>query len=376
MKRLIPLILILALLFTGCSTWLDGSYDSITPHEADKTPADSGNKTVHRYSELYSALSKMVDNVTANGLLLVPDYDKAQLEADMELAIESLQMNNPIAAYALDEVRWELGTSGGQDAMAVAMTFSKAKAEILRIRKVSGMDACMGRIAEALADCDDRLVINVSRYSDTDFVQLIEDYALENPHIVMEIPKVTAICYPEEGAYRIVELTFTYENGRDRLRYMRNQVSPVFEAAVLNVSGDAAASEKFALLYAFLMERHNYTFNTSITPAYSLIRHGEGDAKAFAVVYAAMCREAGLECKVVTGTRNGEAWYWNLLSDGESWYHMDLLKCNQADGFCWHYDAEMTNYVWDYAQYPASVPVEPPVPSEPSETVPTTAPTA
>lgn len=372
MKRLMLLCLIFALLFTGCSTWLDGSYESITPHKADSAPSDTGNETVSRYGELYNALSRMVENVSANGLLFVPEYDSDRLTADMAMAIDALPKKHPIAAYALEEIQWELGTSGGQDAVAVTMKFNKSKTEILRIHKASGIDASMSYIAEALEDCDDRLVLNISRYNGDDFVQMIEDYAMENPHIVMEVPKVTAVFYPESGSNRIVELTFTYENSRDRLRSMRNQVSPVFRAAVLNVSGDAAAREKFELLYSFLMERHDYTFNTSITPAYSLIRHGEGDDKAFATMYAAMCREAGLECKVVTGTRNGEALYWNLLSDGEGWHHVDLLRCNQEDGFRWYLDAEMSGYVWDYAQYPASVPVQQPDPTVPAET---TAPT-
>ena len=368
MKRLLPLCLIMVVLFTGCSTWLDGSYHSITPHKADSAPSDAGNETVYNYSELYAALIRMVENVKDSGLLMAPNYREDRLADDMKWAVSSLMKENPVAAYALEDVQWEVGTSGGQTAVSVTMEFSKSKTEVLRIRKVASQAEAMGQIAKALEQCESRLVLYLSRYIGSDFVQLVEDYSAENPHIVMEVPKVTAISYPENRAIRIIELNFTYENSRERLRYMRNEVSPVFRAAVLNVSGDAEAPEKFELLYAFLMERHNYTYNTSITPAYSLIKHGEGDAKTFATVYAAMCREAGLECLVVTGTRNGEAWYWNLLSDGENWHHLDLLRCNQENGFCWHTDGEMTDYVWDYAQYPASVPVELPTPTVPPET--------
>ena len=374
MKRLLPFCLILVLLLTGCSTWLDGSYSSVTPHKADTTPVDIGDAAVSNYLELYVALRRMVESVTVSGMLQVPDYDEQLLPGDMDRALRTLRRENPYAVYALEEAEWELGTTGGKRVVAVTMTYSKAKAEVLRIRSVDGEQDCMDHIADALEQCDDRLVLHIKRYTGSDFVQMVEDYAMENPHIVMEIPKTTAISYPENGTERIVELTFTYENSRDRLRHMRSQVTPVFRAAVLNVSGDAEAPEKFELLYSFLMERHNYTVNTSITPAYSLIRHGEGDAKAFATVYAAMCRAAELQCVVITGTRDGEAWYWNLLYDGENWHHLDLLRCNQGgEGFRWYTDAEMTGYVWDYAQYPASVLQPLPTPAVPMET---TAPTA
>lgn len=363
MRRLLPICLILVLLLTGCSNWLDGSYSSVTPHEAEDALPDTGNVTVNYYAELYVALRRMVENVTTSSLLLAPEYNEAILKSDMERAIKVLRQENPVAAYALDEVHWELGTSGEQIAVAVNMTYTKAKAELLKIRRVSSEADGMEQIAKSLEQCDDRLVLYIERYSGNDYVQQVANYAMDNPQIVMELPKVTAVTYPETGSQRIVEFTFTYENSRDNLRYMRNHVSPVFRAAALNVSGDAEPAEKFELLYAFLMERHNYTVKTSITPAYSLIRYGEGDAKAFATVYAAMCREAELECKVVTGTRDGETWYWNLLFDGESWHHLDLLQCSQDQGFCWHLDGEMINYVWDYAQYPASVLADLPTPA-------------
>ena len=368
MKRLFPLFLILVLLLTGCSTWLDGSYSSITPHKADSAPVDIGDEAVSSYAQLYRALRRMVESAAGSGMLQVPDYDETQLPGDLERALIALRRDNPFAVYALEDVKWELGTTAGQKVVAVTMSYSKAKAELLRIRKVRNDTEGMSLIADALEQCDDRLVFHIAQYGGSDVVQMVEDYAADNPHIVMEVPKVTAISYPENGQERIVELTFTYENSRERLRYMRNQVSPVFRAAVLNVSGDAEEPEKFELLYSFLMERHHYTVNTSITPAYSLIRHGEGDAKAFATVYGAMCREAGLQCLVVTGTRNGEAWYWNLLYDGENWHHLDLLRCNEESGFGWNHDGEMTDYAWDYAQYPEAILLEEPMPTLPPET--------
>jgi len=112
-----------------------------------------------------------------------------------------------------------------------------------------------------------------------------------------------------------MELTFTYQTSRDALRQMQSQVKPVFDAASLYVSGDGEDRQKLSQLYAFLMERFDYKIETSITPAYSLLRHGVGDSRAFATVYAAMCRLAGLECMTVTGTHAGDPWTWNIVLD-------------------------------------------------------------
>ena len=108
------------------------------------------------------------------------------------------------------------------------------------------------------------------------------------------------------------------------------------------------------------MERYDYKLESSITPTYSLLRHGVGDSRAFATVYAAMCRMAGLKCEVITGTRHGEPWTWNLVWDGEKPYHVDLLACASADGYRQRTDAEMHGYVWDYSAYAASEPTREP----------------
>ena len=167
----------------------------------------------------------------------------------------------------------------------------------------------------------------------------------------MEIPKVTVGVYGT-GASRVVELNFAYENSRDALQLMRSQVKPVFDAAEMYVSGDAADRQKYSQLYAFLMERFDYKVETSITPAYSLLHHGVGDSRAFATVYAAMCRKAGLECMVVTGTRSGEPWVWNIILDNGSYQHVDLLRCSDQNRFRTVADRDMEGYVWDYSAYP------------------------
>ena len=178
------------------------------------------------------------------------------------------------------------------------------------------------------------------------------------------MPDVSVGIYPENGTRRVVELKFTYQTSRDALRSMQGQVRPIFDAAVLYVSGDGEDREKLNQLYAFLMERFNYQYETSITPVYSLLRHGVGDSMAFAVVYAAMCRNAGLDCQIVSGTRDADAWYWNIVRIGERCYHVDLLESYALGGLQTWDDDQMEGYVWDYFAYPAC--------AEPEETVPET----
>ena len=182
-----------------------------------------------------------------------------------------------------------------------------------------------------------------------DFGQLVHDFGQENPNVLIEIPQVTVSVYPQEGTERVVDLRFAYQTGRDTLHTMRDYVEPVFASAALYVSSEESENIKFARLYTFLKERNDYQVKTSVVPAYSLLRHGVGDSKAFAMVYAAMCREAELDCSMVNGTRNGEPWFWNMICVDGAYYHVDVLGFG---GFSQLTDAQMGGYVWDYSAYP------------------------
>ena len=69
------------------------------------------------------------------------------------------------------------------------------------------------------------------------------------------------------------------------------------------------------------------------------------------MVYGAMCRQAGLECRVISGTRNGEAWYWNLIRADDRWLHVDLLEASSQGGFIYLENDQMEGYVWDYSAH-------------------------
>lgn len=273
-----------------------------------------------------------------------------------------------MGAYAVEDISYEVGASLGRPAIAVSIQYRRSRTEIQRIQKKADMDALAVTIRAALDDHASRVAALVSRYTETDFNQLVQDYARENPQKVMEIPQVSEGIYGS-GTSRVVELNFTYQNSRESLRQMQSQVKPVFEAASLYVSGEGSEHQKLSQLYSFLMERFDYKQETSITPSYSLLCHGVGDSRAFAEVYAAMCRRAGLESLVVTGTRWGEPWTWNIVCDGEGYFHLDLLRCAQEGGFREYTDAEMAGYVWDYSTYPACE--GRPQPPEPAQTEPT-----
>lgn len=349
---MIACILALCLVLTGCGSFLDGSYVFVQKHEVQSQSSNDQTVSAQSYRQLYDALEGMAEAGVESGVIFVREYQQSVVLADAEQAMKAILHTNPIAAYAVESMSFDLGTSGGEPALAVTITYLHDKTEIRQIKKAENLEAATAMIASALNSCDVGIVMHVSHFTATDFVQIVENHTMEYPEYIIEQPQVTVNIYPDSGAARVVELKFTYQNSRDTLKEMQQSVRSMFTSAKLYVSGASDKQEKYAQLYSFLMERYDYTIETSITPSYSLLLHGVGDARSFAVVYAAMCRRSGLDCHVVSGTRGGEPWCWNIIEQEGVYYHVDLLRSSDEGEFRIMMDTEMSGYVWDYSAYP------------------------
>ena len=352
MKRLAAIILALCLLLSGCGNWLDGSYVSVEPHEEKVSQNNTQLVSASSYSGLKRALLNMVYNGTLSGVISVANYNQLTVSRDTNTAIQDIMANDPIGAYALEGISFELGTNAGKPAIAVKISYYHDRNEIKKIQQVGLLEDAQASIREALDNCDSGIVLYIEQYEPIDLVQWVQDYSERNLDKVMELPQVTVNVYPDSGSQRILELKFLYQNSRDSLRTMQEQVETLAAAAAEQVSGDAI--EKFAGMYTYLMTQvGEYQLDTSLTPAYSLLVHGVGDAKAFAAVYAALCRRTGLECIVVTGTRDGEPWSWNMILCDGVYYHVDLLRCAEQGEFMIYTGEQMSGYYWLYESYPS-----------------------
>ena len=351
MRGRIAAVLVAALLLTGCS-WMDGSYVSVTPHQVGL--GQTGEGTVHavrNYAELRGALIDMIDSGAERALFSLAEYPREEVPEDLQRAVAYAREIYPVGAYAVESIDYNFGTGLGASALSVDITYRRSRAQIESIRTVRWTSGAKKEVEDALDQIADSLVLQIAGYQETDFGAIILGYAQRNPDRVMEVPGVSVRIFPDRGETRVVELSFHYRTDRSELRSMREQVEPVFSSAALYVTGTAGEQTKFSQLHAFLMERMDYTIESTITPAYSLLCQGVGDSRAFAQIYAAMCSRIGLEARVVSGKCGGELRWWNLVRIDGRWYHLDLLADQQ---FVLLTDGQMGEYEWDREAYPAA----------------------
>lgn len=355
MKKIFALLLAVCCL-AGCGSLGKGSYSSSKPHATPPSASEPLHTSVKDYYSLCQALKSLVHSQSAGDKISLSEYRGALLEDDIRAAIDYVMRYDALAAYAVEKISFQLGEIGNHKAVSFRISYHHNRPNLRTIPYVHTTKQTFELIRTALLDFETSLVFRMDNYSDDDFALWVEAYADENPHLIMERPLVTVNIFPETGKERLVELAFTYQTNRETLREMAEYVEPVFQASRLNVIAEEQESVRFSLMYNFLVERTQIQVVPSITPAYSIFRYGVGDSKAFAQLFAAMCRNAQLECFVVSGTKDGQPYFWNIICQDGVYYHVDILRHSQNSDLVRYYDDQMVGYVWDFDDYPVCVP--------------------
>ena len=357
MKRCISLaaaLCLVATLFSGCSNWLEGTYQSITPHQNKDIQSEKADISIATYGELRRHLESAVESGGMSGTIHYGGIDTQTAQEYMDVALRYMKLRNAVYAYAVKDVAFNFAEANGNIDIAYEITYHHGRSEVLRIQRIETMDDASNAVYTALEQISDHTAVMTDHYSSLDFKQLVHDYAEQNPSLIMETPQINVRVYPDSGEKRVIALDFTYQTHRETLLKMRSETEQVFLSADIYIKGATQVSEIYSRLYSFIMERYDdYTLNSSVTPAYSLLLGGTGDSHAFAVVYARMCKNANLSCSVITGTKDGVPWSWNLVRIRDTYYHVDLVECKKNAEFRMLTSAEMDGYTWDVSSYSA-----------------------
>lgn len=299
---------------------------------------------------------------------------EGDIDADLAEALRYACQEEPIGAYAVDYADAELKGSAAQGVIHVRIVFRRSAAEIAAIVTVSDSAAASEMILDALENYETAITLRVRSYQPQAHSAMLYAYCLAHPDRVVAIPTVTEAVYPETGDTRIVELHFDYPESRDELARRQQTLNTILRSAATYVSRGGSAQERLSLLHRFLVRRFVYTIcaQTPQMPAYSLLCEGQAHSLSFAIVVQAQCQAAGVDCMLVTGTRNGLPHYWNLVWFDGVYYHLDLQRAVEQGEMELHLFEQtdvltQEGYVWDKTAYPAN-PAPEPEPTQPSVT--------
>ena len=374
MKRLIPLLLCV-LLLAGCRSIYPEEYLYLETHEAlyayqgTASAATEPEETeepplrpVSYLSYIRVGIQEMLRNDETSARFLLRDYH-GETENLPEIVRNDLESYSPKYVYNA-ELTLETETTDQGLVLNVkvkpGMTGTELKSIPSRL-----YSSAVPLICDALVEHKSSFMIEITGYVETNFVELLEDYALTHPSEIIEIPQIGVTVMPDSGSVRFVLLQFKYNNNEDTFTREQEIVKSLLDR-YQNMYTDLEEPQSFLdTTYKLLVPASGYRNRENAT-VYSLLLSKEGSSRIMAAVAAYLCGQAGQSCKVVKGEREGELWYWNQIQTETESLYFDLHAAALNDTVPVLMTAEeLVGYSWDREKYPE---VEAPEPTEPTET--------
>ena len=175
MKRIATAwLLVLCLCLSGCGSFLTGEFIWEQSHYIPPVP-DSGQDIVASdFAGLVRAISDGIEQGMELLTISVAQYDRDVLQADVEQATETVCRTNPVAAYAVSDVNWQIGTTAGETVLILQIQYLHDQSEIKKIQTVSDNTEAWDAIATAIDNCDSGIVLRIDNYEAQDFQLAIE----------------------------------------------------------------------------------------------------------------------------------------------------------------------------------------------------------
>jgi len=350
MKRnvtLVALLVLLCVLLNGCDVWMGGEYLSITPHEVRSEPYADRVIEVTSYTQLRNAITNLVRTGVENGVISISAFNQGTIHFYVDTAISNVIENTPFGAYAVEKITYEIGTNRGVSVVACTIHYRTGRQLPNKITKVDNSQQVKDLITKALNNAESSVLLYTEQFEKLDVNAFVTSYAEKYPEQLIERPEITVELYPEKGAERIVQINFNYQTDPIVMHQKRSKIEEAFRDAQLcteNFDDPADISEQ---LYLYLMGRAEYKATSGMMPAYDILVNGFGNSNDFAVVYARMCNRAGLDCSVVSGTKDGKSWSWNAISYRGKEYYVDVLQCYELQEFQLCKSDQLIGYAWE-----------------------------
>ena len=350
MKRtvtLVALLVLLCVLLNGCDAWMGGEYLSVTPHEVRSEPYADRVIEVTSYTQLRNAITNLVRTGAENGVISISAFNRGTIHFYVDTAISNVIENTAFGAYAVEKITYEIGTNRGASVVACTIHYREGRKLPNKITRVENIQQVKELITNALNNAEDSVLVYMEQFEKLDVESLVNSYAEQYPDRVIEKPEIFVNLYPEKGAERIVQICFNYQTDPLAMHQKRSKIETAFHGAQMVTENFEDPAQIGEQLYLYLMGRAEYKATSGTMPAYDILVNGFGDSRDFAVVYARMCNRAGLDCGVISGTKDGKPWYWNVISYRDREYHVDVLQCYENQEFQMNKSDQLVGYSWE-----------------------------
>ena len=354
MKRIALVTLALAMLWamTGCALF-DRGTSTVTNHQEQSAAAEDGSiLRAESYADLVSCVQHFVSMAQTEGTVHVYKYS-GDIASDLDRAVTEVLTEDPLGNFALRDIDFEYSRIVSYYECSFTFDYRRSKAEMATITVAYGDGAIRDLLGERMAAFEDSLTIRTNSY----YAESSRIYSLAwqayyaAPATALGYPQISVHLYPQSGPTRIVEVTFAYDHW-DRNVLLRRAESVAAAAADMAGQEDAADGTVAWLLYSRLEDRTNYQPEAG-SSVYDALCLTTASSEGLALGYQVLCRQAGIDCRLVQGTLDGEPRWWNIVTlDGVHWL-VDVTRADPETDFL-HGDEDFltAGYNWSREDHP------------------------
>ena len=349
-----------ACLLCGCS-WLDKEYVSIHDYvfsEQEKNMTGS-RFTVHSFNALTSALLGMVyEGRTEGSIVFDPNYEGDAGE-DLDRACRMLRTEDALCAYCVENISYEFNKIVTINEANVTFSYSKVSESPRRIVHLGFSSEAESAILNAFDRGTRTLTLLVGRsgFSAEDMAaQVVKTYR-DNPTVIPKKPEATVNVFSGAGSQRLYEINIDYGLSTAMLWQCRMELEMFKPLSHLDKSSLSEVERAYAAC-RYLVENCEITENPEENSAYSALIQKSANNEGLAFAYVELCRQLGVDCRIVYGQRDWKEHCWNIVRMDDSYYHVDITQCAKggpALGFMQNDESFWGIYRWDVAAYPKCV---------------------
>jgi len=372
MKSRVVILIIITLLLSSCSRLLENEFRSITPlDEQTHEPISEGAAPprASNYSELENIVLRFVRGGISEGRVRLRNY-AGNARNDVARVRLEVMRNEPIGAYALEYIDADTTQVITDFDVVFSLTFRRTFEQIQAIENIGGPRAFENRLISTLSAFETELTFETSLYSEDqfDFEQIKNRVYYDHPAYAQGIPEVYVNLYPETGLRRIIELTLTYPNEPEQLRWYSVQSKAAASAIVDELPPDLTDPQKALALYNALgalctFDHELYSAMAdglkTFPKTYDAFFNDRVLPESYALAYKLLCDIAGIPALVVIGQRGPDEHAWNLIKLEGHWYHVDLAADSMSGVQEHNYFLVLDSFIqedyrWRTALYPSA----------------------
>lgn len=140
------------------------------------------------------------------------------------------------------------------------------------------------------------------------------------------------------GVYQVT-YEMEYLETLEQTKQVDQKVKNILKEIILE---DMSCYEKIKAIHDYIVDHVDYDTSTNLNAPYYALVQGSSACQGYATLMYKMMTEAGISCRVITGTAKGGLHAWNIVKLKGEWYNIDATWDDPVGAF------GKTKYRYDY----------------------------